>query len=340
MSEWRQRIADLVSPYDRVSFYSADPGATANLTPVFEEAKKQGKAGAWFVDGWASRHHVFPCRIAADISREMLRGDAKHAVMMGPQVDFEQAYKRLAHFIEHDFATVFLFDHWKDIATLFRPSPDLPPLLPSRFLVPDEAALALQRRTLPAIGLSREEINGRLELFLHPGIERACEEVRKVRQSDLETLRLKYNLRGRSVVMLLDNVDRKGTEKLGFYWENCLDLAVEYLRRYEPRTKMLVKPHPRQSREEIAEYVRKYSGLVDIATVTELPGEPFVALCDEVWGMTTVLLVVARKCNKPIRVFMTDRTEIGKLDSNDHIEPYVMTGIQDFPEMKWSTLKR
>ena len=35
-------------------FYSADPGATAVLEPIQILVEEMGKAGYWFVEGWAA----------------------------------------------------------------------------------------------------------------------------------------------------------------------------------------------------------------------------------------------------------------------------------------------
>ncbi|QQG36323.1 MAG: hypothetical protein HYS17_00585 [Micavibrio aeruginosavorus] len=330
MSEWRQKIAALVSDYSKIHVYAVDPGAVASLQPFYEEAQKLGIAGDWFAEGWAADHAESHYKTMAQMEATLGYAVGREAVLMGQQVNFEQAYARLKFFREQHYQTIFISDHWKDIATLFRPHATEQPLLPHRFLVPDQEAYELQRSTLPTIGLTEQQIDSCIEVFLHTGVARSLDKIDQITDAHVDKLRKRYGISGRSVIMLLDNVDRKGTALLGFGWQNCLDLAIAYKDEYEPGTKFLVKPHPRQDMREIEAYIRNMPPRTDIEIVTEMEGEPFIKLCDEVWGMTTVLLVIARHAGKPIRAFMAERTGMGALDSNAHIEPYAILGWGDF----------
>lgn len=330
MSEWRRKISALVRGYSKIHVYAVDPGAVASLQPFYEEAQKLGIAGEWFAEGWAASHATGKFKPATSMSDLPEDPTGCEAVLMGQQVDFEQAYARLHLLRQKNYQTLFISDHWKDIATLFRPHPANQPLLPHRFLVPDQEAYNLQKGTLPTIGLSAPQIENCLEVFIHTGVSRALDKIDQVTSTQLDQLRARYQISGRSIIMLLDNVDRKGTALLGFGWQNCLDLAIAYKEEYEPEAKLLVKPHPRQDYGEVKAYIDNLRSTGHIELVSETEGEPFIKLCDEIWGMTTVLLVVALQAGKPVRAFMAERTEIGALDSNAHIEPYAILGWQDF----------
>lgn len=330
MSDWRTRISDLVKNYSKIHIYAVDPGAVASLRPFYEEALKLDKAGHWFAEGWAAANAEGDYTPADTMARVLGIAIPGEAILMGQQVNFEQAYQRLALCQQKNYQTLFISDHWKDIATLFRPHPEYEPLLPHRFLVPDREAYDLQRKTLPTVGLSLPIINDRLEIFLHTGVERALDRIRQTPDPHIREIRSRYCLPERTIIMLLDNVDRKGTELLGFDWQNCLDLAIAYMEKYEPHSKLLVKPHPRQDFNEIKTHIDGLNSKTFIDIVREPDSEPFIILCDEVWGMTTVLLVIAQRWGKPIRAFMANRTATGALDSNAHIEPYTILGIEDF----------
>lgn len=330
MSDWRKKISGLVEGYSKVHVYAVDPGAVASLRPFYEEADKLGKAGYWFAEGWAANNAESDYVPTTQINSLLNAATAGEVVLMGQQVNFEQAYQRLKLFKQRNFQTLFVSDHWKDIATLFRPHAADEPLLPHRFLVPDQEAYDLQKNTLPTIGLSQQQINDCLEVFIHTGVERALDKIRQTSSTQIDELKARYRISGRAIIMLLDNVDRKGTELLGFGWQNCLNLAIAYMEEYEPEAKLLVKPHPRQSVREIEAHIDELKCKINIEIVKEPDAEPFIALCDEIWGMTTVLLVTAQRWGKPIRSFMAERTVIGALDSNAHIEPYTILNRQDF----------
>src|SRR5690606_19732642 len=118
--------------------------------------------------------------------------------------------------------------------------------------------------------------------------------------------------------LMLDCVNIREKSVLGFDWQSALDEAVKCFRKDYQDSTLLIKPHPRQDVSDVKHYLNASEIPENVSLVEESEGEPFIALSDEIWGMTTVLLVVALKAGKPIKVFMPGRTEAGARESNDH----------------------
>lgn len=323
---WRQEIRNLVGRYDRIHFYSADPGATAIMRPIHEEAHKTGKANTWFVEGWAA-HAYLPGERYISGEREFFNAKPfaeKQVVIMGQQVNFERAYSRLKYLKEAGIETVFVSDHWKNIAKTFKPAEDAAIFLPDHFYVPDQFAYDVQIQSLLAHGLNRADVENALEIFVNVGVEQSAELIAAVPPDELRQLKNRYKSRGMTIVMMLDCIQDEEKKILGFDWKSALDQAVTHFQSCYKNGKLLIKPHPRQDLGEVEEYISQYGLGISLELVKEPKGEPFIALADEVWGITTILLAVALRVGKPIKVFMPERTREGERESNAHIEPYLV----------------
>lgn len=325
---WREHLSALVAGYDRLWFYAADPGAVSTLLPVSDEARRQNKFAGWMTEGWARETGAVPGAAPADKISVLPAPQPGDAVVMGQQVDFARAHRRLREISARGFVTVFISDHWKDISGIFTGSDA--PILPSRLLVPDAEAQALQHETLTAAGFTAADVKRCLDIFFHPGVEKGVEMVAAHSAPTLDRLRDKYKLNGRTAILFLDKVEPDEKPLYGFDWRSSLDLALAYMKETGVVDNLLVKPHPRQNFREVWEYLEPYRESGHVAPVTERRGETFIALCDEVWGMTTILLIIAQKAGRPIRAFMPDRTAAGAAQSNAHIEPFVIKNKLDF----------
>jgi hypothetical protein len=322
-SEHIDRITGCLEPYDNVYFYTADPGATSALMPFFRRAKELSKFRNWYVDGWA-------CSVSLEqqqpISKHILSSSAcgKTAVFMGQQVDFSRAFDRLQAFKNAGFHTHFVSDHWKDISLSFKPKEKGDFLFPDRFYVPDTEAFERQLQWLQQRGIPDEVVKSSMVAFFHPGVEASLSIISEFSAVQCQKLRDRYSVATKCLVtMMLDCTTPEEEVNYGFGWRSSLISAIQHFTECYEDTTLLVKPHPRQRRVEVLDVVMKASN-PKIMVVEENAPEQFVAASDEIWGATTVLLVVARKAGKRIKVFMPNRTSKGELESNIHIEPYIV----------------
>lgn len=326
LSDWREEVRNLVSRYDNIYFYSTDPGATAVIEPIYQESQKVGKANTWFVEGWAA-HAYLPKSQYISGNQEFFIANSsaqKQAVIMGQQVNFERAHSRLKHFKNSGVDTVFISDHWKNIAEIFAPPGTNEYILPNHLFVPDNIAYDLQINSLTKHGINKKDIENSLKIIPHIGVGRSVEQIHSFTNESLRHLKVKYSARGWIIVMMLDCIQGNEKKYLGFDWKSALDQAISHFRAQYKTATLLIKPHPRQNLDEVQQYLAHYHSDKLVRVVQEPKGEPLVAIADEIWGMTTILLIVALRVGKPIKVFMPDRTLAGANESNAHIEPYLV----------------
>ncbi|WP_417613206.1 hypothetical protein [Owenweeksia hongkongensis] len=316
------RIAECLEAYDSVFFYTADPGASSALLPFHQVAKNSGKFRSWYVEGWA-KYAYLPDACPFSAQGSWAQSKEKVAVFMGQQVDFDRAYQRIKLYKSLGADVHFISDHWKDISQSFRPTPDQAYVLPDYLYVPDSAAYDKQVEWLEAHGIPRDIVQSTVVDFFHPGIERSLKLISDVSSEMRLELLSKYSANRHVITMMLDCTTKHDRKVLGFNWETALTAAMDFfIEQYDDAT-LLVKPHPRQSKEEVLEFLSTRA-CPRVHMVEEDNPERFVAISDEIWGITTVLLVVALKAGRKIKVFMPERTPAGAAESNVHIEPYIV----------------
>ena len=316
------RIRECLDPYDSVFFYTADPGASSVLLPFHKVAKETEKFRAWYVDGWA-RYAYLPDACPFSDKAVCTANTGKTAVFMGQQVNFSRAYQRIQFFKSVGVDIHFISDHWKDISQSFRPTLKDDYELPDCLYVPDAAAYKKQFEWLELHGVSTDTIRSVLIEFFHPGIERSLKLISAVQEEKQRELLSKYAASEYVITMMLDCTTEHDKKVLGFDWKTALTSAIDLFSETYCNATLLVKPHPRQSKEEV-EALLSIRGCPAVRMVDEDFPEQFVAISDEIWGITTVLLVVALKADRRIKVFMPQRTKAGAAESNVHIEPYVV----------------
>lgn len=305
-------------------FYAADPGAVSILEPIEKFFKKKDKKTHWFFEGWAANN------IYKENSDFLVQGkkfpqfnsSKRSFLFMGQQTDYKLANSRLLETLNQNLFTIFVSDHWKDISPNFCNNNKI--IIPDLIWVPDDVAHNFQKSNLRRLGVPDSEISKKLWVFGHPGIEKKINKINNIRCIEVDTIRREYNCDGSVIFMVLDPFEEATKEELGFDWKSSLKAAVNYLKANKPEASLLIKAHPRQNIDIIREFVDNlyYSNL---KVVKHECIEPFVAVAEEVWGISSLVLIVALKLNKPIRVFVPNASPLGLLHINAHIYPFIET---------------
>lgn len=315
---WTTQLSNILKPYSHVHFYVTDPGAVAILKPFYEIlTQEKSTQSIWFVEGWAL-NACLPNSMNISglprLSEEVITGQQKNsvAVLMGQQTDFERAYRRLTMFKDLGIDIIFVSDHWKDISGIFAPDGGRPFIMPAALLLPDQHAYDLQFSNLLKRGVNVTELQRSLKVFLHPGIERSLEIIESFNPDEKEKLRQKYNMGDVTILMALDGSKEDQIQDKHSDWKYSLDRAITFFKLNYSQAIMLVKPHPRQDHKEVMLHIQQYHELLKegrIQIVEEFAPEPFIAICDEVWGMTSILLIKSLHLGKKVRAFPPAGTE-------------------------------
>lgn len=294
--ESAERWSEILKPYDRFHVCMADPGAYAiigEITPLLQDA---GKLVGRYVEGWAAAKEPGLPTVDALFALAK-RGDA---IILGSRTDYARTQHMLRQASEHDCRTIFVFDHWKNYSAHFGAGP-----LPDVIVVSDEIAHA---RALDAIGAAAEL---RLRIAPHLAIEAAADRIKAFGPIQVDG----------TIALLLDPTET--VDGLGYDWRSTLTAAAG-LAAGNPNLRLVVKPHPRQRVDAIADALAQMKAQGVEVELFQGDTERLIGMAAEVWGMTTVALNIALAANKPIRSFQIGRNEAGRAASNPHIEPYVL----------------
>lgn len=289
---WRE----FLGRYERIHFYTVDPGAHAIVVELVPLARNLGVLSGWFAEGWSAAH-ASECRPALELNSAL---DAGGTLFLSSQTDYRRTQLILRAAATAGATSIFAFDHWKNYAEHFGDSP-----LPDIIVVPDTIA---REQILAALG---PRVAPHLRILPHPGIDAAAQRVASC------GVRIQPGL----IALLLEPTET--ADGLGYDWRGTLASACAAAGA-QPSARLLVKPHPRQNIAAVKAEVARLDGDHSVAEVYTGETDRLIAMAAEVWGMTTSALNVALAVGKPIRSFQIGRNANGERASNPHIEPFVI----------------
>jgi hypothetical protein len=289
---WRE----FFSGYERLHFYTADPGAHAIAVELIPLARDLGLLSGWFAEGWSAAHAA-GARPALELNSALGAGGT---LLLGSQTDYRRTQSVLRAAATAGTTTIFVFDHWKNYAEHFGDGP-----LPDIIVMPDTIA---REQFLEAVGAHAAP---RLRILPHPGIEAAAERV----------ISCQAKVQPGLIALLLDPTE--AADGLGYDWRGALASAFAATSA-RSGARLLVKPHPRQDIDAVKSEIALLDSDHGVAELYAGETDRLIATADEVWGMTTSALNVALAVGKPIRSFQVGRNARGERASNPHIEPFAV----------------
>lgn len=332
MRDYLDRLEPVLRGVTRAHVYCADPGAYAMLGLLEPMLRTAGIPGAFFVEGWAVTK-ADPRAVA--FSREALRrstqadGDGRGTdlLLLGAQVDFGRTRQVLDFCRSLGIRTALVFDHWKNFSEHFigRSGDTGGAVLSDFILLPDEAArTGLFSRFEAHPALAGQLVPERAILFGHPALDASARAIRQTTPAEVQELRRGLDCGcGPLAALLLDPVRME--DGYGYDVASLLEFLARWMPEQRPGTALLVKPHPRQEPPLTQDDLAPLTGRGVTARLCDCSFEPLVAAVDEVWGMTSLALIAARKAGKPVVSFQPGRTEAGREQSNLYLEECVIT---------------
>ncbi|MCS5707696.1 alpha-2,8-polysialyltransferase family protein [Candidatus Berkiella cookevillensis] len=319
----RQKIIDIFKQYKTAHLYCADPGAYAVLSVLYHLLKAHGIEVCFYCDGWAATHSEItfsdPCQIKFDIIA------MQDILVLGSQLDFGLTYGYLQKSLTVSMATVFIFDHWKNYLEHFTDNLSQSILMPNYVFFPDQLCQDEFEERVRGLGLTK--ICFEAVITGHLAIEHKMEHLSEIPETALRQLKEKYKIDAQKLVLIL--LDPENTqESFGFTLEKNLTAMYEQLScLLDEQIMVLIKPHPRQDLRLFSKIMSKVWNDTNVPyhLVDETdPLEILILISQEVWGITTMGLVLAKRMGKPIKSFQICRNAFGALQSNSHIEPHVV----------------
>ncbi len=326
MKLFLERLEELLSCFTRIDFYAVDAGAVSILSEVRKLTVNMGIHGDWYVDGWASNHNLPNMRsykeLKIRLNEKKLSQDSTYAVAMGQQVNFQKATSMLKNCRDNNIPVYFFSDHWKDISDIFN-QPDGSWLIPEKLFLPDEIAYDLFCECMQENSCPQSLYIDNLEIIPHLGVASSLADIAAISGDSISKIRRNMADGFECVILLaLDPTEHSDPDSPGYDWRDVVTAAIVYRDKYYSDAYIWIKPHPRQDFNIVKEYCSNITSAIGVVNGSV---EKYIAAADEVWGMTSVVLVVAQRANLPIRSFQPDRNGYGIRDSNPYIEPYVIT---------------
>lgn len=314
-----QKIINIFSPYKTAHLYCADPGAYAVLSVLYSLLIENNIVVRFYCDGWAALHSEIaflpPQQITFD---QALKQDI---LVLGSQLDFDLTYSYLQKSRAISMTTVFVFDHWKNYLEHFTSNLRQPTLLPNYVFFPDQLCKDEFEKRIDGFALTKELFNP--VITGHLAIEHKIQNFSKISADLLESLKQKYGLKGQKLILILLDPENK-QEAFGFTLEkNLRAMYKKLLNATDETITVVIKPHPRQDLALFNEVMHSAWNTEKVAyqladNADSL--EAMIAISQEVWGITTMGLVLAKRMGKCIKSFQIDRNALGSLQSNSHIE--------------------
>jgi len=326
MKLFLERLKSNLSEFSQLDYYAVDAGAVSILKVVKQVADEMGIPGTWYVEGWAATQNL-PEAISSKVLSEKIES-LKHesgwgyGIAMGQQVNFSAAHAILKSCQDHEIVTLFFSDHWKDITGIFQPRDD-GLVFPEKLFLPDEIAYDIFMEQMSKKKYFDFLCQERIEVIPHLGVESSIADISNISSEERQFLRRKFSHDTGCIILLaLDPTERDDEVDVGYCWRDVVNEAITYRDQNYPKAFMWIKPHPRQNKNMVADYCNELGTKISLV---EGSVEPYIAAADEVWGMISVVLIVALKIDKPIRSFQPNRNQFGMDESNSYIEPYLIT---------------
>ncbi|MGE5505657.1 MAG: hypothetical protein ACM31L_14640 [Actinomycetota bacterium] len=290
----RAALEELLAPWSVVHAYSADPGAAACIAAI--RGVLGIRAGRWLAEGWSAANGMGE---PIDDTRAIARlAEPGACVVMGPQVDTARGHRALDTAAAAGLPVVFVLDHWRNYRQQLVAASGLPALV----AVPDAHGLALLRREVP-------EAEALARVVGHFGIDATLERLAALgaRRGDL---RQQFAPGGaaRLVGLLLDPVDPDQRARAGFDTATVLAALAEPLQRNFRDTRFVIRPHPREDDALLSGLLQPWRKAGIDFVVTERAAEEIMAAADEVWGLTSVVLIAAQTAGLRVRSLQFGRS--------------------------------
>ncbi len=324
---------ELFHNFENALFYCVDPGAYAMFREIIQKINDNYTCKVQlYCQGWAKINAKFPFKFVEDLETDLkLLSNQKTLLVLGSQVDFLDTQYWLAKVDMLPIKSLFVFDHWKNYTNHFVNQKSKKTYLPDHIFVPDNLAKKKLLETFQQVNPNLlQELEQKTIVSKHFSIDNNCKLVRSFTDKQRLEMREKWCIGFKKMVVLFLEPD---VEDKASYPGYNTESIIRYIKKYVENTennfddlRLVVKPHPRQMAGNIIKMLQELWGHSNINwhVSKDETAEELIAAADEVWGITTVALIVASLMGKTIKSFQTCRNKYGREQSNDYLEPYLI----------------
>lgn len=322
-------IASFFDEYDEIWLYAVDPGAYAVFKSLISRLGKAGKISRFFCNGWAKHNSDIPFEDELALKKSLLDIKKENILfVLGSQTSYAETHFWLKFSQELNISSLFIFDHWKNFSQHFVTS-DEKVLLPDHIFVPDERAKTSLSNALYVFDNKvLSKLESRVLISGHFSLEDACKKIKEIGDKQKKQFRSSLKLDDSFLILILLDPDQNENEpKVGYTVESIVTYWADYIPKHRATARFIIKPHPRQDKTKLIGLLTHYFDKIHINYCCSRDNdslEDLLAVADEVWGVTTIGLILSKLLSKPILSFQIGRNAVGLEMSNEYIEPYTI----------------
>jgi hypothetical protein len=300
-------IVSTLKDFHKVYFQASDPGAFSIMEPVFEAGVFAGIDCEWILEGWcaSAKFGKMDFTTGLDFIEKNSWADfSGSCILQGTRVDYKREREWIDFARKTKLYSIVFFDYWHNYSKNFYDPEASRMHLPDKIWIMDELADGELKRELERL-IDRKCLPD-IEIVGHPGIEKIKTEIENFSQEKLLALKNRYNPSNKKVILLALEPLRKDNRAENIAFDE-FDVIRRFFRELDrENVKALVRPHPRQSLEEIAPLADREAKMagVEYEYVGNDSMNDLLAVSDEVIGTTSTTLVIALKLGIPIKSLM------------------------------------
>ncbi len=310
-----------LSTFTKLHLYCADPGAYGIFKALTDILASKNIPFTIYCDGWAHKNSALPFTPMSD--QALITFAKSDLFILGSQVDFARTYNLLLLANSMKLNTLFIFDHWKNYIEHFTNNLTKKLVLPHCVFFPDaecknefsKSLCNLTDSTVPKFFVTG-----------HFAIDEMIQTIGALNTDDLKLVQSQLKLSQKETLLILLD-PQSSDDNFGYQLETNIKAMLRDILASKREYNILIKPHPRQDCKELENILKMNWDPIAAPFLflsANQPLEKLLAISDEVWGITTMGLIVAKKLGKKIRSYQIGRNAIGKAQSNSHIEDFAI----------------
>lgn len=314
-------IMALLGQYATIRLFCVDPGATYSMLAMVDELGLDKARLQFYSEGWASAQQLVP---AVPLTPQAIADfDKQDILIIGSQTNYVRTQEVIQATKQHGIPVVFIFDHWKNYLDHFYNESNNKVTLPEYILFPDAICQQGFEQSFKRCKIPIPDYQGIISH--HFAIDKQVADIQSINIDKTNKLKQSYDAVDTRIYLILLEPEETAID-LGYTLISNCQVMFGELKKITGLQKVLIKPHPRQdviALRNVLDACWDQCLLPYHLCAAEDKVADLIAIADEVWGITTVGLIIAKKLGKPIRSFQVGRNERGILQSNSYIEPFV-----------------
>lgn len=260
------KYLNIFNNFDNLIFYTKDPGAFHAHRIL--KTKLANKNIITFADGFAANSLTKNSFINYNFQDIIKYNNINNLIILGSQTNYQATYDILKYFKKTQAKTMFVFDHWKNYLNHFTNDLTAPLILADFILVPDLKS----KKNLE--NLIENPQKSQIVIAEHFYLEEFL--------AELSMLPKTHD----NIIIFLDP-DPTINVNLAKMHKHIISNNLE-------KNNIIIAPHPRQDLVKLNECLQNWNN-INYKINSKLSNLELMASASEVWGIDSIMLVIALK---------------------------------------------